>query len=116
VLVADRGERVVAQLADHIARELIGAAVRRVEATEDVHERRLARAGRTHDRDELRRVDVEVDAPERMHLDLLADPVRLRDAAQAHDRIGDRRESARERCRSAGEAHRPMKTGPPPGP
>ena len=42
------------------------AARRLVEAGEDVHQRRLARARRAHDRDELARLDVERDAAQRV--------------------------------------------------
>src|SRR4029079_8924952 len=37
---------------------------------EDVHERRLARAGMAHDGDELATLDAQVDAVERVHLDV----------------------------------------------
>ena len=46
--------------------DLDGAAGRRVEAGEDVHERRLARAGRPHDRGELAGGHVERDAAQRV--------------------------------------------------
>src|SRR5439155_675930 len=104
-----RGERVIAELCHLLARDRVGPAVRGVEAAEDVHERRLPGAARAHDRDELGRVDVEIHALERVHLDLPADAVRLRDAAKMDDGVCDRRQPSR-------EAHRPMNTGPPPGP
>src|SRR5207249_6712591 len=84
VLVSDRGELVVGQLADVLAGQLVGAGVGDIEAAQHVHQRRLARAGRAHDRDELTGVDVEVDAGEGVDLDLLADAVGLGDAAQVH--------------------------------
>ena len=57
---------------------------RLVEAAEDVHQRRLARARRAHDRDELALVDGQRDAAQRVHLDVaqlvdLGDPVELDD-------------------------------------
>ena len=86
VLVADRGELVVGQLADVLARQLVRAGVGDVEAAEHVHQRRLARTRRAHDRDEFAGVDIEVDAGEGVHLDLLTDAVGLGDAAQVHHR------------------------------
>src|SRR2546422_127847 len=101
VLVADPSELVVGQLPDVLAREHIGAAVGDVEAAEDVHERRLPRPRRAHDRDELGRMDVEVDAAQRVHRDLPPDAVRLGDAAELDDALD----------------HRPTITpGPPPKP
>ena len=95
VLVADRRELIVAQLADDLARERVYPRIRCVEAAEHVHQRRLARAGRAHDRHELAGVDVEVDALQRLDLDLLADAVRLRDPTKLHDRLGRRTQPAR---------------------
>ncbi len=51
--VADLGELVAVEPRDLLAGEPVGAERRPVEAAEDVHQRRLARAGRAHDRDEL---------------------------------------------------------------
>src|SRR5438309_300788 len=100
VLVADRRELVVGELSHVLPGEHVRAGIGYVEATEDVHERRLARARGTHDRDELARSDVEIDAPERVHRDLSTDRVGLCDAAELDDALD----------------HRPMNTGPPPGP
>jgi len=44
------------------------AAGRQVEAAENIHERRLARARRTHDGDELAGLDGQADAAERFDL------------------------------------------------
>src|SRR5438105_8240279 len=99
VLVADPGQLIVGELSDVLAREHIGAAVGHVEAAEHVHERRLSRARRAHDRDELRGADVEVHAAERIYRDLTPDAVGLRDAAKLDDALD----------------HRPTMTpGPPP--
>src|SRR5438128_483020 len=101
VLVADPSELVVGHLPDVLAREHIGAAVGDVEAAEDVHERRLPRPRRAHDRDELGRTDIEIDPAQRVHRDLPPDAVRLGDAAKLDDAL----------------VHRPTITpGPPPKP
>src|SRR5439155_1241072 len=97
VLVADRRELVVGELSHVLPGEHVRAGIGYVEATEDVHERRLARARGTHDRDELARSDVEIDAPERVHRDLSTDRVGLCDAAELDDALD----------------HRPMNTGTP---
>ena len=57
LLVADGGERVLVEAVDAHAVEQVRAVGRRVEAAEDVHQRRLAGAGRAHDGDELARRD-----------------------------------------------------------
>ena len=57
---------VVGHRRDVVAGDLDGAVGRLVEAGEDVHERRLARARRAHDGDELALRDVERDAAERV--------------------------------------------------
>ena len=55
------------------ALEEVAAAGRPVEAAEDRHQRRLARARGAHDGDELARFDGEADAAQRVHLDVVAD-------------------------------------------
>src|SRR2546430_2025920 len=101
VLVADPSELVVGQLADVLAREHVGAAVGDVEAAENVHECRLPRPRRTHDRDELRGPDIEIHPAQRVHRDLPPDAVRLGDATKLDDALD----------------HRPTITpGPPPKP
>ena len=52
-----------------------------VEAADDVHQRRLARAGGAHDRDEVAPLDDERDAAEGVHLDV-AHHVGLDDPSQ----------------------------------
>ncbi len=66
VLAAELRELVVAERRDLGAGDRHGAGRRLVEPREDVHERRLARAGRAHDRDELAALHVERDAAERV--------------------------------------------------
>src|SRR2546425_578996 len=85
VRVPDRGELVVRELSDVLPGEDVLAGVGDVEAADDVHERRLARARRAHDRDELALVDVEVDPLERVHDVVLAHAVGLRDPAKLDD-------------------------------
>src|SRR5262249_17869441 len=102
LLVADRRELVVVERSDLDSGDLVAARVRDVEAPDDVHHRRLAGAGRAHDRDELAAIDVEIDAREGSDDDVLAHHVFLRDAAELEEGTF---------------AHRPMMTGcPPPGP
>ena len=76
------GRREVAILVDHLARR------RHVEPAEDVEQRRLARARRTEQHDELAGEQVEVDAAQRLDGDL-AHPIDLREGARDED--GDSR-------------------------
>src|SRR5271166_2576361 len=46
---------------------------RQIEATENIHERRLARARRAHDGDKLSRLDDQADAAERFDRDIADD-------------------------------------------
>jgi hypothetical protein len=62
LLPAHAGERVVAEAFDGLAIEFVAARGGAVEAAEDVHQRRLARARCAHDRDVLAARDHEVDA------------------------------------------------------
>src|SRR5690606_6317277 len=73
------GTEVVAGVAD-------GAGRGAVEPAEDVEERGLPAAGGAEEDDELAREEVEVDAPERVDLDL-AGPVHLRQAARLEHRL-----------------------------
>src|SRR5207237_6515026 len=73
------------------------AAVRHVQAAEDVHHRRLARARRSHERDELTRTHVEVGATQGLDDVVLAHPIRLRDSAKADDRAWNARDLAAHR-------------------
>ena len=67
LLVPDPGERVVAQLRHPVAVEPVLAARRAVEAADQVHQRGLAGARRSHDRDELVLPDRDVHAAEGAH-------------------------------------------------
>ncbi len=66
VLAPELRQVVVAERRDLGSGDRHGAARRLVEPGEGVHERRLARAGRAHDGDELARLDVERDAAQRV--------------------------------------------------
>jgi hypothetical protein len=70
---ADAGEVRFAQRRDIDALQEIMAAGRQVEAAENIHERRLARARRAHDGDELAGLDGQADAAERFDLDIAED-------------------------------------------
>src|SRR5205085_5943250 len=78
--VANPGELVLGQVGDVIAVEDVGARAREVEAADDVHQRALAGARRSHDRDEFSFRDMERDTFERRDLDVagaveLGDPL-----------------------------------------
>src|SRR2546430_16672512 len=79
VFVADRGELIIGELVDVLTREHVGASVSDVETSEHVHERRLARSRRAHDREKLRGPDVQVDSAQRVHRDVSPDAVSLGD-------------------------------------
>src|SRR5436190_416114 len=78
--VADASEVVVVESRHVGAVEDIAAAGRHVQAPDDVHQGRLARSAGTHDGDEVTFADFEVDALQRVYLDLahavgLGDPL-----------------------------------------
>ena len=100
--VADRGALVGRQRRHVGAVEPIGAARRPVETAEDVHERRLARARRAHDGDELAGRDVDGHAAQRLHRDV-AELVDLPDVAHLDER---RLAHASPEAPPAGEARR----------
>ena len=68
--VANHSALIAIELRDVDAVEHVGAGRRTIETSDDVHQRRFAGTGRTHDGDELAFIDVEVDARERVHFDL----------------------------------------------
>src|SRR5262249_12583541 len=65
LLIANGGALIGGQIRDVGAAEVIGAARRAVEAADDVHERRFARARRPHYGDERSAVDLDRDAAQR---------------------------------------------------
>ncbi len=81
LVVADLGAAVAVEVRDLDAVEHVAAGGRPVETADDVHQRRLAGAGRTHDRHELAAVDVERDAVQGAHLR----PAHAVDAVQVAD-------------------------------
>src|SRR5206468_9282604 len=72
-LVADGRELILRHARDVLAVEEIQSGGRLVEAPDDVHERRLPRAGRTRYGHELAVLYFEIDAPQRTHLHLADD-------------------------------------------
>ena len=70
---ADAGEVRLAQRRDIDALQEVMAAGRLVEAAENIHERRFARARRAHDGDELAGLDGQADAAQRFDLDIADD-------------------------------------------
>jgi len=65
--VPDGGEFVAGEGRDVTAFDEVGARGRPVEAADDVHEGRLAGAGRAHDAEELTRADAQIDTPQGRH-------------------------------------------------
>ena len=84
--VPDVGEVLLVHDADVDAGQAVRAGGRDVEAAEDVHQRRLARSRRAHDRDVVALGDDEVDAAQRLHLDR-AGGVGLAHLGQVEDRL-----------------------------
>ncbi len=76
LLVADAGQLDVIEARHLTAVEHVRARGRRVEATDQVHQGRLARSGGPHDRQVLAGLDLEVDSVQRAHV-LRAHPVEL---------------------------------------
>ena len=68
LLVANAGEFVVIEFADHLAVEPVETLARRIEAADQVHQRRLAGSRRTHDGDILVALDTQVHATQRVYL------------------------------------------------
>src|SRR5439155_1746322 len=105
---ADGGALVDGQGRDVGVAQVVGAARRLVEAAEQVHARRLARARRAHDGEELARPDVERHAAQRPHLDV-AQVVDLPHVAELDERahVGLARTAAARRTRAAAPRARP---------
>ena len=111
--VAQGREPVGAQRLDALAVEAVAAGRRTVEAADEVHEGRLARARRAHDGDEVACLDVERDAAQRDD----AAAVELVDAAEVacldeRHRLPQNSRGPRGRV-GAGSARR-LARGPPP--
>src|SRR5690606_30135651 len=90
-LAPEPREAVGIERLDVAAGEQIRAARRPVETAEDVHQRRLSGAGLADDRDELARVDLQVDVAQRTHLDAAVRDERAAEVAQLHQRDRDLR-------------------------
>lgn len=88
VLAPEARQLGLARPAEIVIEERRAAAGRRVEAAEQVEQRRLAAARRSQQDDELAAVDVEIDAAQRVHVDL-ADAVRLRQPARDQDPLAN---------------------------
>jgi len=86
LLVADAGQFVVAQVAHQVAVDEVIAFGGRVQAADQVHQRRLARSRRPHDGDILAALDLEVHAGDGMNL-LVAHDVRLPQVVGADDDV-----------------------------
>ena len=85
--VADDRTRIAIERGNIDAIENVRARGRPIEAAEDVHERRFSGPGGAHDGDELSLVDIEIDAGERVNLDL-AHCVDLRQISNLDDFAG----------------------------
>ena len=68
LLVADAGQLIVVELGDVVTVEPVAAAGGRIEATDEVHQGRLAGAGGAHDGDVFVMADAQVDAAEGVDL------------------------------------------------
>src|SRR2546422_2369841 len=90
LLVADPGQLIVGQIGDLLPVEPVLAAGRRVEAADQVHERRLPRARRSHHRHVLIAPDLDADATQRPH-DLRPHVVLARELVRKDDDVGQRR-------------------------
>ena len=87
VRLLQRGTLLLRERVDRLSHEQVLAAPGAVVHAEDVEQRRLAGAGRPHDRDELACLDVERDAAQ--HEGLTGpDRERLLDALERHERGG----------------------------
>ena len=75
--VADARQLIVVQVADAMSVQCVGALAWRIQAADQVHQRRLAGARRTHDGDVLVVLDAQADAAQRVHLLLGAHVIRL---------------------------------------
>ena len=84
LLIADPRQFIVGHIADQVAVEIVLALRRRIQAADQIHQRRLARPGRTHDRDIFAALDLDVDARDRVDL-LVAHDVGLPEIVGADD-------------------------------
>ena len=90
--VADARQFVVVQFADQLAVQPVVALAGRIQAADQVHQRGLAGAGRSHDGDVFVALDAQVDSAQRVHLLLRAHVVGLPQVFGAdHARFGRRR-------------------------
>src|SRR5690606_24379988 len=87
--IADACEFVIDQLGDFLTAQPVPAAGRRVEAADQVHERRLAGARRSHDRDVLVTLDEQVHATQGMD-GLCAQDVVLAQILRPNDLVAHR--------------------------
>ena len=71
-LVADARKLIVVEITDQLAVQPIAALGRRIEAADEVHQRGLAGAGRSHDGDILVVADLQRDSAQSVHLLLRA--------------------------------------------
>src|SRR3989442_365985 len=89
LLVADPGQRIVGQVGDLLPVEPVLTAARRVEAADQVHERRFPRARGSHHCHILVTPDLDADAAQRAH-DLRPHVVRARELVGEDDDVGQR--------------------------
>ena len=101
--VPDVRQLIVVEIADVDPVEQVPAVRRRVEAADQVHQRRLAAARAAHDRQVVAAVDPEIDVAEGVDGDL-AQSVDLRDLRQHHQRTGRRGRRAPAGSPAAAEA------------
>ena len=83
-LAADVRELLLVEVANHAPMQDVFAGGGRIEAADDVHERRLSAARRAEDGEELALLNIQVDAPQDRG-ELVAHPVLLDDAAHGEE-------------------------------
>jgi len=98
LFVADPRQFIVGQIAHLLTVEPVFAPRRRVEAADEVHERRFPRTRRAHDGHELVALHLDLDAAQRVH-HLAAHVVVARQLVREDDGIGQRRVAGAERGR-----------------
>jgi len=86
LFVADARELIVAHRADQVAINEVLAPAWRIQAADQVHQGRFARTGRTHNRDILAALDLNVDTGDRIDL-LITHDVRLPQVVRPDDDI-----------------------------
>ena len=98
-LIANAGQFVVVEFTDQLSVQPVLAFARSVEAADQIHQRRFARAGRSHDGDVFVALDAQVHSPQGLDLLLRSHVVGLPQIFRAdHARLGRRRHYGLTKC------------------